>query len=89
MKDHEHHQTHRNPDTPPRRRFDIYTEEAGLPRIKIHDLRHSYVSLLIHKGANLAVIATTTVIRHIATANLAALKKLAPNKDPALLYYSN
>ncbi len=41
-----------------RRRFDIYTEEAGLPRIKIHDLRHSYVSLLIHKGANLAVIAS-------------------------------
>ena len=41
-----------------RRRFDVYTEAAGLPRIKIHDLRHSYVSLLIHKGANLAVIAS-------------------------------
>ena len=46
------------PTPPPRRRSDIYTEEAGLPRIKIHDLRHSYVSLLIHKGANLAVIAS-------------------------------
>ena len=41
-----------------RRRFDVYTEAAGVPRIKIHDLRHSYVSLLIHKGANLAVIAS-------------------------------
>lgn len=41
-----------------RRRFDVYTEAAGLPRIKIHDLRHSYVSLLIHKGANLVVIAS-------------------------------
>lgn len=40
-----------------RRYFDIYTEKAALPRIKVHDLRHSYVSLLIHKGANLAVIA--------------------------------
>ena len=41
-----------------RRRFDVYTRAAGVPRIKIHDLRHSYVSLLIHKGANLAVIAS-------------------------------
>ena len=39
-----------------RRRFGVYNEAAGLPRIKIHDLRHSYVSLLIHKGASLAVI---------------------------------
>ena len=41
-----------------RRRFDVYTEAAGVPRIKIHDLRHSYVSLLIHKGANLTLIAS-------------------------------
>lgn len=45
------------PHTTIRRMFDIYTQKSGVSRIKIHDLRHSYVSLLIHKGANLAVIA--------------------------------
>ena len=45
------------PHTTIRRAFDEYTEIAGLPRIRIHDLRHSYVSMLIHKGVNFAVIA--------------------------------
>lgn len=45
------------PHTTIRRFFDTYTNRSSLPRIKVHDLRHSYVSLLIHKGANLAVIA--------------------------------
>lgn len=40
-----------------RRAFDLYTAAADLERIRVHDLRHSYVSLLIHVGANLAVIA--------------------------------
>ena len=45
------------PHTTIRRFFDKYTNLSSVPRIKVHDLRHSYVSLLIHKGANLAVIA--------------------------------
>ena len=45
------------PHTTIRRAFDEYTKIAGLPRIRIHDLRHSYVSMLIHKGVNFAVIA--------------------------------
>lgn len=45
------------PHTNVRRAFDIYTNKAKLPRIRIHDLRHSYVSMLIHKGVNLSVIA--------------------------------
>lgn len=40
-----------------RRRFHQYGDEAGLPRIRIHDLRHSFVSLVIHKGASLPVVA--------------------------------
>ena len=40
-----------------RRRFLEYTEKAGLPQIRIHDLRHSFVSMLLHMGANLMVVA--------------------------------
>lgn len=39
------------------RAFRLYTNIAKLKIIRIHDIRHSYVSLLIHKGVNLAVIA--------------------------------
>jgi site-specific recombinase XerD len=39
------------------RAFNRYTEIAGLPRIRIHDFRHSFVSMLIHLGANLMVVA--------------------------------
>lgn len=40
-----------------RRKFIEYIERAGVKQIRIHDLRHSYVSLLIHVGANYTVIA--------------------------------
>lgn len=40
-----------------RRKFDKYTQIAGLERIRVHDLRHSFVSMLIHLGANFNVIA--------------------------------
>lgn len=40
-----------------RRAFNRYTEIAGLKQIRIHDLRHSFVSMLIHLGANLTVVA--------------------------------
>ena len=43
--------------TPVTRAFNKYTEKAGLPRIRIHDLRHSFVSMLIHLGANMMVVA--------------------------------
>ena len=39
------------------RYFKRYTEKANLPEIRIHDLRHSFVSMLIHLGANFAVVA--------------------------------
>lgn len=32
------------------RRFYRHAEKAGLPRIRIHDLRHSHASMLINKG---------------------------------------
>ena len=33
-----------------RKQMRIATEKAGLPRIRVHDLRHSHVSLLIDLG---------------------------------------
>ena len=37
--------------------FKRYTKKAGLPEIRIHDLRHSFVSMLLHHGANFTVVA--------------------------------
>lgn len=39
------------------RTFHRYIEAANVKRIRIHDLRHSFVSMLIHLGANLTVVA--------------------------------
>ena len=40
-----------------RRAFRSYCAKAGIPPIRIHDLRHSFVSMLIHLGANFMVVA--------------------------------
>ena len=40
-----------------RRAFNKYCEIANVKQIRIHDLRHSFVSLLIHLGGNLSVVA--------------------------------
>lgn len=40
-----------------KRVFDKYCQQAGVEIIRIHDLRHSFVSMLIHYGANLMVVA--------------------------------
>ena len=40
-----------------RRYFNKYIEAAGVKKIRIHDLRHSFVSMLIHYGVNLTVVA--------------------------------
>lgn len=45
------------PTTSVARKFQQFTEKAELPPIRIHDLRHSFVSMLIHNGVNLAVVA--------------------------------
>lgn len=37
--------------------FERYTAKAGVKPIRIHDLRHSFVSMLIHLGASVYVIA--------------------------------
>lgn len=44
-------------DNTVRRTFVNYTQMAGLPQIRIHDLRHSFVSMLIHLGANFMIVA--------------------------------
>ena len=40
-----------------RRKFDMYIKKAEVKRIRIHDLRHSFVSMIIHLGANFTVVA--------------------------------
>ena len=45
------------PHTNVDRAFDKYVKKAGVKKIRIHDLRHSFVSMLIHLGANLTVVA--------------------------------
>ena len=40
-----------------RRAFNRYCELANVKQIRIHDLRHSFVSMLIHLGANLTIVA--------------------------------
>lgn len=37
--------------------FDAYIKKAGVKRIRYHDLRHSFVSMIIHNGANIMVVA--------------------------------
>nr|DAH66700.1 MAG TPA: Integrase [Bacteriophage sp.] len=37
--------------------FDRYIEKSGVKRIRIHDLRHSFVSMCIHLGASIYVVA--------------------------------
>lgn len=44
-------------DNTVRRVFRSCCEKAGLPPIRIHDLRHSFVSMLIHLNANFMVVA--------------------------------
>jgi integrase len=40
-----------------RRKFNYYCEKANVKPIRLHDLRHSFVSLLVHNGAPLTVVA--------------------------------
>lgn len=40
-----------------RRHFDKACAKAGVKRIRIHDLRHSFVSMCIHLGATIPVVA--------------------------------
>lgn len=37
--------------------FDRYIAKAGVKRIRVHDLRHSFVSMCIHLGASVYVVA--------------------------------
>ena len=47
---------HPIPDTTADRLKDRAEEKAGLPHIRVHDLRHSYASMLINKGTDIQVI---------------------------------
>lgn len=57
-----------------------YTEETGLPKIRVHDLRHSHVALLIEKGVSPLVIAERLGHENI-TVTLGTYGHLYPNKQ--------
>lgn len=40
-----------------RRKFYMYIKKSGVKQIRIHDLRHSFVSMIIHMGANILLVA--------------------------------
>ena len=44
-------------DNTVRRKFIEYTDKAGLPRIRIHDLRHSFCSMVLHEGGSFMTVA--------------------------------
>lgn len=55
---------------------------AGLPRIRFHDLRHTYASLLLHQGENLKYIQTQ--LGHASpTVTLNVYAHLMHDKNPA------
>lgn len=37
--------------------FESYIKKSGVKRIRYHDLRHSFVSMLLHNGANFMIVA--------------------------------
>lgn len=39
-----------------RKAFKAYLKKAGLPEIRVHDMRHTFATLLINRGVNLAQI---------------------------------
>lgn len=43
-------------------RFHVLTEQAGLPRVRLHDLRHLAATLMIAAGVPLALVSKT--LRH-------------------------
>lgn len=44
-------------DNTVRRAFLEYTQKAGLPQIRLHDLRHSFASMLLHEKASFMTVA--------------------------------
>ena len=44
-------------DNTVRRKFLEYTKQADLPQIRIHDLRHSFASMLLHEQASFMTVA--------------------------------
>ena len=45
------------PENTIRNRFKKYISDSEVPPIRVHDLRHSFVSMLIHEGGNMMVVA--------------------------------
>jgi len=66
------------------RRFDKHVKTSKVPKIKIHDLRHSHASYLINKNANIVLISER--LGHInPTETLNTYSHLFPSKQNELI----
>jgi len=73
-------------ETTVNRRLETILKRAGLPQIRVHDLRHSTASLLIAGGASMQVV--QRVLRHTqigTTADIYAHLETAAKRDAAAL----
>lgn len=59
-------------------------EKTGVPRIRIHDIRHSHVSLLINQGFTAVAIAERVGHKHIST-TMNVYAHLFPNRQELLI----
>ena len=64
--------------------LDKYSELAGIPRIRVHDLRHSHVALLIEQGVAPMIIQERLGHESINT-TLGTYVHLYPNKQKQLV----
>jgi len=59
-----------------RREFEEARAKAGIPQIRLHDLRHSYASVLVQRGVELKMVGT--LLGHSSTAVTDRYSHLAP-----------
>lgn len=59
-------------------------KRSGVPQIRIHDIRHSHVSLLIDQGFTAAAIAERVGHKHIST-TMNVYAHLFPNRQAMLV----
>ena len=67
-----------------RRRFNYYIKKSGVKKIRIHDLRHSHVSLLISQNDDIVTIAKRLGHKNIAE-TLNTYSHMLPNKQDRMV----
>ena len=63
---------------------DLYPHDADIKKIRIHDIRHSHVSLLINNGFTAIAVAARVGHKHIST-TMNVYSHLFPNRQTLLV----